>query len=175
MPSLIPDAAAFERRLAGLPIVKHPARQVVLAAGSKTGRLLFLRSGAVEVIKDGEKIASVSAPGSVFGEQAVLLDQPHSADVRTLEDSEFYVADAQAMLAGDPTVALYIAGILARRLDAANRSLIEVKHQLQAGASLSVIGKTVEKLEEQLAYSGDASLVYAGYPFDPFRQDKSVH
>jgi hypothetical protein len=34
-----------------------------------------------------------------------------------LEESEFYVADAQAMLAGDPTVALYVAGILARRLD----------------------------------------------------------
>jgi hypothetical protein len=48
MPSLILDAAAFERRLAGLPIVKHPASQVVLAAGSKTGRLLFL-SGAVKV------------------------------------------------------------------------------------------------------------------------------
>ena len=105
MPSLIPDAAAFERRLAGLPVVKHPARQVVLAAGSKTGRLFFLRSGAVEVIKDGEKIANVSAPGSVFGEQAILLDQPHTADVRTVEQSEFYVADAQAMLAGDPTVA----------------------------------------------------------------------
>jgi hypothetical protein len=37
----------------------------------------------VEVIKDGERIAEVSAPGSVFGEQAVLLDQPHTADVRT--------------------------------------------------------------------------------------------
>ena len=175
MPSLIPGAAAFERRLAGLPLAKHPAGQVVLASGSKTGRLLFLRSRAVEVIKDGERIAEVSAPGSVFGEQAVLLDQPHTADVRTLKQSEFYIADAQAMLAGDPTVALYVAGILARRLDAANRSLIEVKNQLQAGASLSVIGKTVEKLEEQLAYSGDASLVYAGYPFDPFRPDKSVH
>ena len=68
-----------------------------------------------------------------------------------------------------------MAAILARRLDAANRSLIEVKHQLQAGESLSVIGKTVEKVEEQLGYSGDASLVYAGYPFDPFRPDKSVH
>ena len=66
MPSLIPDAAAFERRLAGLPVVKHPARQVVLAAGSKTGKLFFLRSGAVEVIKDGEKIADVSAPGSAL-------------------------------------------------------------------------------------------------------------
>ena len=126
---------AFEKRLAGLPVVKHPAREVVLTAGSKTGRLFFLRSGAVEVIKDGERIANVSAPGSVFGEQAVLLDQPHTADVRTLEQSEFYVADAQAMLTGDPTVALYVAAILARRLDAANRSLIEVKHQVQNGES----------------------------------------
>ena len=175
MPSLIPDAAAFERRLSGLPVVKHPAQQAVLTAGSKTGRLLFLKSGAVEVIKDGVRIASVSAPGSVFGEQAVLLDQCHTADVRTLEQSEFYVADAQAMLAGDPTVALYVAGILARRLDAANRSLIEVKHQLQSGETLSVIGKTVEKVEQLLGYSADASLVYAGYPYDPFRPDKSVH
>ena len=175
MPSLIPHAAAFEKRLAGLPVVKHPAREVVLTAGSKTGRLLFLRSGAVEVIKDGERIANVSTPGSVFGEQAVLLDQPHTADVRTLEQSEFYVADAKAMLTGDPTVALYVAAILARRLDAANRSLIEVKHQVQNGASLSVIGKTVEKVEELLSYCDGASLLYAGYPYDPFQPDKSAH
>ena len=175
MSSLIPDAPALERRLAGLPVVKHQARESVLTAGSKTGRLLFLRSGAVEVIKDGVQIANVSAPGSVFGEQAVLLDQPHTADVRTLEQSEFYVADASAMLAGDPTVALYVAAILARRLDAANRSLIEVKGQVQAGEPLSVIGKTVEKVEELLSYSGDASLVYAGYPYDPFRPEKSMH
>ena len=129
--------STFERRLAALPIVKHPASQVVLAGGPKTGRLLFL-SGAVEIIKDGEKIASVTAPGSVFGEQAVLLDQPHTADVRTLEESEFYVADAQAMLAGDPTVALYVAGILARRLDAANRSLIEVKHSASPRVAIRV-------------------------------------
>jgi CRP/FNR family transcriptional regulator, cyclic AMP receptor protein len=175
MSSLIPDAAALERRLAGLPVVRHPAREAVLTAGSKTGRLLFLKSGAVEVIKDGIHIANVSAPGSVFGEQAVLLDQPHTADVNTLEQSEFYVADAPSMLAGDPTVALYVAAILARRLDAANRSLIEVKGQVQAGEPLSVIGKTVEKVEELLSYSGDASLVYAGYPYDPFRPDKSMH
>jgi CRP/FNR family cyclic AMP-dependent transcriptional regulator len=105
MPSLIPDVSTFERRLEGLPVVKHRAREVVLTAGSKTGALLFLRSGAVEVVKDGVQIASVNAPGSVFGEQAVLLDQPHTADVRTLEQSEFYVADASAILAGDPTVA----------------------------------------------------------------------
>jgi len=80
--------------------------------------------------------------------------------VRTLEQSEFYVADAPAMFAGDPTVALYVAAILARRLDTANRSLIEVKHQLKAGEPPSVIGRTVEKVEELLNYSGDASLVF---------------
>ena len=100
----------------------------------------------MEVINDGVKIAKVSAPGSVFGDQAVLWDQPHSADVRTLEQSEFFVADAPAMLAGDPTMALYVAAILARRLDAANQSLIEVKHQLKAGEPPSVIGRTVEKV-----------------------------
>jgi CRP/FNR family transcriptional regulator, cyclic AMP receptor protein len=155
MHSLIPDFATFERRLARLPVVKHPAREVVLTAGSKTGELLFLRSGAVEVVKDGVRIASVSEPGSVFGELAVLLDQPHTADVRTLEQSEFYVANAHAMLARDPTVALYVAAMLAGRLDAANRSVIEVKHQLQAGEPRSVIGKTVEKVEELLTYSRD--------------------
>jgi CRP-like cAMP-binding protein len=65
MPSLILDVATFERRLAGLPVVKHRAGEVVLTAGSKTGGLLFLRSGRVEVVKDGVQIASVNAPGSV--------------------------------------------------------------------------------------------------------------
>jgi CRP/FNR family transcriptional regulator, cyclic AMP receptor protein len=154
MASLIPDFATLERRLAGLPVVKHPAREVVLTAGSKTGGLLFLRIGTVEVVKDGVQIASVNAPGSVFGELAVLLDQPHTADVRTLEQSEFYVAEAPAILAGDPTVALYVAAILARRLDAANRWLVAVKRQLHAGESPSAIGKAIDKVEELLSYGG---------------------
>ena len=154
MPSLIPDVAAFETRLASLPVEKHPPREAVLSAGSKTGKLLFLRSGAVEVVKDGVQIARVSAPGAVFGEQAILLDQPHTADVRTLEQSEFYVADAAAILAGDPTVALYVAAVLARRLDGANRWLVAVKRQLQTGEAPRVIGKAVDKVEELLSYGG---------------------
>ena len=155
MPSLIPDFATLETRLAGLPVVKHRvAREVVLTAGSQTGGLLFLRSGTVEVVKDGVQIASVNVPGSVFGEQSVLLDQPHTADVRTLEQSEFYVADAPAILAADPTVALYITATLARRLDAANRWLVAVKRQIQTGEPPSVIGKAVEKVEQLLSVGG---------------------
>jgi CRP/FNR family transcriptional regulator, cyclic AMP receptor protein len=144
------------------------AGEDVLSAGSKSGKLLFLKSGAVEVMKDGVQIAQVSAAGAVFGELAALLDQPHTADVRALEPSEFLVADAPTLLAIDPGVALYVAAILAQRLDSANRALLDVKRQLQAGEPRSAIAKKVEKVEELLMFPMDASLVYAGYPYDPF-------
>ena len=164
---LVPDAVVFEERLANLPLTTYSAGEYVLTAGSHTERLLVLRSGAVEVVKDGVQIAKVSTPGAVFGELSALLDQPHSADVRALEPSEFRIAEAPTLLANDSTVALYIAATLARRLDIANHALIEVRRELQAGTPRSVIDKTVEKVEQLLTLGG-ASLVYAGYPYDPF-------
>jgi CRP/FNR family transcriptional regulator, cyclic AMP receptor protein len=171
---LVPNAAVFQQRLAGLPIAKYQAGESVLSAGSTDGRLLVLRSGEVEVLKDGVQIAKVSAPGAVFGELAVLLDQPHTADVRALEQSEFHVADAPTLLANDSIVTLYVAAVLARRLNSANRAVLDLKRQLLAGDSRRMIGKTVEKVEE-LLHSGDASLVYAGYPSDPFASGPSKH
>jgi CRP/FNR family transcriptional regulator, cyclic AMP receptor protein len=70
------------------------------------------------------------------------------------------------LLTGDATVTLYLAALLAQRLDAANQALIEVKRQLEAGDPRSAIGRTVEKVEELL--TSGVSLVHAGYPFDPF-------
>lgn len=169
------DAAVFQQRLSSLPVVKFQAGEAVLASGATDGRLLVLRTGAVEVLKDGIQIAKVTAPGSVFGEMAVLLDQSHTADVRSLEPSEFHVADATTLLAVDPIVTLYVASILARRLDGANRAMIELKRQLREGESRRLIGKTVEKVEELLHSSIDASLVYAGYPYDPFAGEKPAH
>jgi CRP-like cAMP-binding protein len=130
---LVPDTVFFEERLANLPLTTYSAGEYVLTAGSHTERLLVLKSGAVEVVKDGVQIAKVSTPGAVFGELPALLDQPHSADVRALEPSEFHIAEAPTLLAHDSTVALYIAATLARRLDIANQALIEVRRQLQAG------------------------------------------
>lgn len=103
----------------------------------------------------------------MFGELSALLDQPHTADVRALATSQFHVADASNLLAQDPVTLLYVAEVLARRLDGANRALIELKNQLQAGQPRDVINKTVEKVEEILGVGG-ANLVYAGYPSDPF-------
>jgi CRP-like cAMP-binding protein len=157
MPSLIPDFATFERRLARLPVVKHRAREVILTAGSKTGELLFLRSGAVEVIKDGVQIASVSAPGSVFGELAVLLDQPHTADVGTLEQSEFYVANAQAMLAGNPTVALYVRHV--RLLPKADTGALKICIRASKSRRTRVL-RAVDRNKRHINFSCSARAAY---------------
>jgi CRP/FNR family cyclic AMP-dependent transcriptional regulator len=164
---LIPDTTVFQKKLAALPLASYQAGETVITASSKTGRLLILRQGAVAVVKDGVDIAKVTEPGAVFGELSVLLDKPHTADVRALEVSQFHVADAATQFMQDPIVLLYIAAVMAQRLDAANEALIELKHQVQAGEPGTVIGKTVEKMEGILSASG-ASLVYAGYPTDPF-------
>ena len=165
--SLLPDPTVFQQRLAALPLAAYQAGETVLAAGSTTGRLLILREGAVEIVKEGVQIAKVTEPGAVFGELSILLNQPHTADIRAVETSRFHVADAATLLAQDPIALLYVAAILARRLDGANHALIELKRQLEAGQPPSVIANTVEKMEDLLAFSG-ASLAYAGYPYDPF-------
>jgi len=163
--NLIPDIAVFQKRLGALPLATYTAGETVLVAGSRTGRLLILKKGAVTIVKEAIEIAKVAEPGAVFGELSVLLDQPHTADVRAAESSHFHVADEAALL--DPIVLLYVAGVLARRLDGANQALIDLKSQLQAGQPRSMIGKTIEKIEGLLGPSG-ASLAYAGYPYDPY-------
>ena len=164
--SLILDPAAVQTRLAALPVGTYQVGETVLAAGTTSGRLLVLKTGAVEVAKDGMQIAEVSEPGAVFGELSMLLDQPHAADVRALEVTEFHIADAASLLTDDQATLLYVTVLLARRLDATNRALIEVKRQIEAGQPRSVISRTVEKAEELLNYGGGASLVYAGHPYD---------
>jgi CRP/FNR family transcriptional regulator, cyclic AMP receptor protein len=161
----IPDSVGFQRRLGNLPITTYQAGERVLVSGSRTERLLILKKGAVAIIKDNVEIAKVAEAGTIFGELSVLLDQPHTADVCALEPSEFYIADAAA-LTRDPVVLLFVAAILAQRLDRANQALIELKSQVRAGQPSSEIGKTIGKIEELLG-PGGANLVYAGYPYDP--------
>jgi CRP-like cAMP-binding protein len=164
---LIPDRAVFQKRLGVLPLRTYQAGENVLTAGSRTGQLFILKKGAVSISKEAIEIAKVAEPGAVFGELSALLDQPHTADVRALENSEFYVADAAALLGQDPMVSLYVSAILAQRLNRANQAFLELKSQIHGGQPPTQIDKTIQKIEELLSPSG-ASLVYSGYPYDPY-------
>jgi CRP-like cAMP-binding protein len=127
---LIPDIGVFQKKLATLPLATYQAGETALSATSTTGRLLILKEGVVSVVKEGVEIARVAEPGAVFGELSVLLNQPHTADVRAVTASQFHIADAATLLTSDPTALLYVATVLAQRLDSANRGLLELKRQV---------------------------------------------
>ena len=122
-------------------VAEHPLRvfeagDVVLSSGSRTGRLLFLKHGAVDIVVDDVEVARIDEPGAVFGDVALLLDQPHKADVRAVQSSSFHVVDgAEAFLDAEPGVLLYVAKVLARRLDAVNHLLIEGRSRAAEAAA----------------------------------------
>jgi CRP/FNR family transcriptional regulator, cyclic AMP receptor protein len=150
--AMSPDDA-IHKAFAALPLATYRAGETIMTAGSKSGRLLILKRGAVVVLNDSIEIARVDEPGAVLGELSALLDQPHTADVQALEDSQFHIADA-ALPEKDPVMLLHVARILARRIVVANRSLVELKKQLQAGQSPSALRKMLEKVQEVLSVGG---------------------
>ena len=86
----------------------------------------------VDVALEDVFIARVAEPGAVFGDISFLLDQPHSATVIAAEPSSFHVVeDPEAFLEAEPRVAIYVAQVLARRLNAVNHLLAEARHRVE--------------------------------------------
>jgi CRP-like cAMP-binding protein len=164
---LMPESAVFQARLGALPIITYETGETVLSAGTRTGQLLILKTGKVSIVKENVEIAKVSEPGAVLGELSALLNQPHTADVCALEASQFHIAKAAVFVGDDPAAVLYIASVLARRLDSANQALTELKRQVQSGQPRNQIGQTINKMEALLSPE-TGNLVYAGYPYDPY-------
>lgn len=137
-------------------LAEHPLRvfeegDVVLSAGSRTGRLLFLKHGAVDVVINDVEVVRISEPGAVFGDVALLLGQPHRADVRAVQASSFHVVeDAEAFLDAEPGILLYIAKVLARRLDAVNHLLIEGKNRAAEAEQRGFFAEMFERIGRAL-------------------------
>ena len=144
---LTQDTEVWQRRLAAFPLASYGAGETVFSEGTKTGRLLILKTGLV-ASKGGTEIAQVAEPGVIFGEISALLDQPHTVEIRPYSELlQFHVADAAAFLVQDPAALLYVATTLARRFDHTNQAFLELKAQLQAGEPSGLIDKTVERIE----------------------------
>jgi HAMP domain-containing protein len=58
----------------------------------------------------------------------------------------------------DPIGLLYVATVLAKRLERANQTLLELKRQIEAGEPRCVIGQTAEEMEVLLGGGSHLSL-----------------
>jgi CRP-like cAMP-binding protein len=139
--------AALIESLQGLPVRHFGPDESVMVQGGDDGVLFVLIEGAVEVVKDGVKVAACSDPGAVFGEMSVLLRLPHTATVRTLRPSSFAVVDdPRAFLGRNPAICLHVCELLARRLDAVNKYLVDVKRQFAGHDHLGMVDEVLDTL-----------------------------
>jgi putative ABC transport system ATP-binding protein len=75
---------------------------VVIRQGDPGDKFYLIRRGRVEVtIKDsaGERVVATLETGNVFGERALLTDEPRNATVRALEDTDLYTLSKENFLA----------------------------------------------------------------------------
>jgi putative ABC transport system ATP-binding protein len=76
--------------------------EVVIRQGDAGDRFYLIRRGKVEVIvKDGagERVVATLETGNVFGERALLTDEPRNATVRAIEETDLYTLSKENFLA----------------------------------------------------------------------------
>lgn len=133
-------------------VAGHPVRTVeagvnLLTQEEACDALHVLLEGEVEVLRDGVRVAKTSEPGAVFGEMSLLLGGPCTATVRTLRASRFAsIPDPAAFFAASPVASLHVARLLARRIDALNRYLIDVKNQYEGHDHLGMVDDVLGSL-----------------------------
>lgn len=112
------------------PITVVGPRGVLVQEGQQTGRLYVLKSGDLEIVRDGSLVASLGEPGAIVGEMSVLLNQPHTATVRSRMGAEVYaIPDPERFLDANPSVARQIASLLAVRLQKTTALLVDMRAQ----------------------------------------------
>jgi len=135
---------------AALPEIAFAPGEVVLHEGGSAGALWILVSGALKVTKGGIVVNSITRPGALVGEIAVLLDTVNSATVEATEPSVLrHAADGNALLAGDPTITKLVAIGLAERLNFVTTYLVDLKQQYGDAPGLSMVSEVLARLAER--------------------------
>ena len=125
-----------------LPIISVPKGETALEENVKDGAILILKSGAVEIVKHGTVVTTVTNPGAMLGEIAVLLERGHAASAIAIQDCEFYVLDhAGERLEANPKLYRQIACTLAQRLMRISDKNVELQEQLEAECEPSELSK----------------------------------
>lgn len=122
------------------PARHYAAGEIALLQDEPCDQVLVLLEGEVEVLRDEQRVARTAEPGAVFGEMSMLLGGNCTATVRCTTPSRFAVIDQPIeFFATSPLASLHVAKVLARRIDALNRYLVDVKRQYEGHDHLGMV------------------------------------
>jgi len=117
--------------------------------------MYVLLHGDVEILRDSVCVATASVPGALFGEMSALLGGAHSATVRTRAVSSFAIIERpREFLEKYPQAGLWVAELLAQRLTALTKYLVDVKRQYEGHDHLGMVDEVLETLLHRPAPAG---------------------
>ncbi len=123
-PKMLRDLARFLRP------VSYRAHTDIFHAGDEGATMYIILSGAVKIFVpavDGrEVVLAVHRSGDLFGEMALLDDEPRSASASTMEETEMFTlnrGDFLEVLDFHPAALRAIIDVLVERLRATNQSI----------------------------------------------------
>lgn len=109
---------------------EYPKNSVILFEDDPGDALYIVSTGQVKVVLIGEDgrevILSVLGDGDFFGEMALIDDEPRSAHVIAMRDSQLLVLrrdDFQAQLVAQPKIGLKLLRVLVQRLRRADEKI----------------------------------------------------
>ena len=135
---------------ASLPTVEFAPGEIVVKEGGSSGALWILVSGALRVRKGPITVNTVTRPGALIGEIAVLLEGVNGATVEATEPSVLrHAADGKALLASDPLISRLVAIGLAERLNVVTTYLADLKMQYADVPGLNMVSAVLRELSER--------------------------
>ncbi|MBM3218935.1 MAG: cyclic nucleotide-binding domain-containing protein [Candidatus Rokubacteria bacterium] len=105
--------------------------EAIVVEGAHTSDAFILEAGTVLVSRAGKTLRTLK-PGEIFGEMALLTDQPRSATVTAVSDVTVRVidhAEFEATWRRDPEALLPIVRVLCDRVRALNALVDELSQQ----------------------------------------------
>ena len=151
-PQFHPPMTTFLDLVAGQPVRTFAAGEFALQQDEPCHQVLVLLEGTVEVLRDDQRVARATEPGAVFGEMAMLLGGICTASVRCVTPARVAIIDRPMdFFAASPAASLHIARLLARRIDALNRYLVDVKRQYEGHDHLGMVDSVLGVLVHRQA------------------------
>ncbi|UCD81919.1 MAG: cyclic nucleotide-binding domain-containing protein, partial [Desulfobacterales bacterium] len=120
-----------------LKIKKYPKGAIVLKKGAPAQNFYILLSGMADVLDDNGVCLSRLSKSDVFGEMSLISGEPVGATIKVVETATIVViegCDFKEILKKFPSVQMYLARILTKRLAESNVQRAEEKTAGMSGA-----------------------------------------
>jgi len=147
-----------------IKIKKYPKGSIVLRKGAPAQNFYILMSGTAEVLDDRGVCLSRLSRGDVFGEMSLISGDPVGATIKVVESATILAIegpDFRAILNKFPSVQMYLAKILTKRLAESN---VQRAEEITSGMSGDLSQMSAVELLQALDLSQKTGMLVLTLP-----------